>query len=281
MTWSRGLGLLLALDALIPGRGVGQSGDQGKATVGVYVGMSIGQPLWHISRQPLCVLQSVPGGYQCAQNAQGTVNDTLDLRRELSIGTRIGIAATVFGNAHLGGRVALAYVNESLIDQCTPAAPLQPDSIGKNAQVCSAMSSHSSSLGMVSLSGSIVYRLSPHHSMSPYARVGGGIAIAWGETLAASGAFIDHGRLIPQTIVRDSSGETAKPFAELALGVTSGLGVESRIQVDVSDLIFAVQRLLGPADAAGNAPHAGKLVHNLSLTFGIAFVFGAHRERRY
>ncbi len=177
--------------------------------------------------------------------------------------------------------MALSYLNESLSDQCAPGAPLQPDSTEKNAQVCSSFSSRSASLGFVTLSGSLVYRLSPHHSLSPYARAGGGVAVAWGETLAASGTFVDNGRIIQRTLVRDSTAETVKPFLDLAIGITSGLGVESRIQIELSDLVFSVQRLVGPADPAGTAPHARRLVHNPSLTFGIDFVFGAHHGRRY
>ena len=50
-------------------------------------GASSGQHLWKVS-QPLCVWQTVPGGYQCEQGSSGLIEDTLAMSRRIATGPR-------------------------------------------------------------------------------------------------------------------------------------------------------------------------------------------------
>jgi hypothetical protein len=276
--------LLVPLSLLVPRNGAAQSTDQPNVSVTFSGGFSTGQPLWQVRRLPLCVWEVAVGGYQCEQAGGATVADTLTLNRRVSWGTNVGIALTIFRDSHVGARVGLTYLNESIESRCTTAAPFQPDSMGKNSQVCSGFSSTSASLSVVALSGSAELRLLARTQFSPYVRIGGGVGIQLGETLAASGTFVDQNvttQPIERTLIRDSSSDALRPFLEFALGLTSGIGSDSRFRLELSDMLVPLQRLTGPVDASGAAPHAARLFSNFSFTLGIDLVLGTHHGRRY
>jgi opacity protein-like surface antigen len=274
--------LLVALFA--PCYGAAQSTDQPNVSVTFYGGFSTGQALWQVRKLPLCVWEVAVGGYQCEQAGGTTVADTLTLNRRVSLGTNVGIALTLFHDSHVGARIGLTYLNESIENRCTTAAPFQADTIGKNSQVCSSFSSTSASLSVVALSGSAELRLLARSQFSPYVRIGGGVGIQLGETLAASGTFVDQGvttQPLERSLVRDSSSDALRPFLEFALGLTSGIGSGSRFRLELSDMLVPLQRLTGPVDASGAAPHAARFFNNFSFTLGIDLVLGSHHGRRY
>lgn len=224
------------------------------------------------------------GGYQCEQAGSATVNDTLTLSRRATWGTNLGIAVTFFSSSHIGVRVGLSYLNESLEDRCTPAVPFQADSVRKNAQVCDSFSSSTASLSMITLSGSAEFRVAARHAISPYARIGAGLAIQSGETLTASGTFLDPnlpGQPLERSLVSDSSSGAVRPYVEFGLGLTSGVGSGSRFRLELSDAVIPLEALTGPADASGRAPRATRLSNNFSLTLGIDLILGSHHGRRY
>lgn len=269
---------------LLPACLQGQSADQPTVALTFYGGLATGQPLWRIGRQPLCVWQTVVGGYQCEQGGSATVNDTLTLSRRATLGTNLGMAVTFFRSSHVGFRIALSYLNESLEDQCTPAVPFQTDSVRKNAQVCDSFSSSNASLSIITLSGGVEFRVAAQHAISPYVRIGGGLALQSGETLAASGTFFDPnvpGQPIERAIVSDSSASAIRPYVEFGLGLTSGIGRESRFRLELSDALVPLEQLTGPADASGRASRGMRLFNNPSLTLGIDLVLGSHHGRRY
>lgn len=275
---------LAALALLLTCRLAAQSTDQPNVELTIYGGFSTGQPLWQIGKLPLCVWEVAVGGYQCEQVGGATVADTLTLSRRVSWGTNLGIALTFFRDSHVGARVGLTYLNESIEDRCTTAAPFQADTVGKNSQVCTSFTSTSASLSVVALSGSVELRTSARRQLSPYVRIGGGVGIQLGETLAASGTFIDPSMAsqpLQRTLVRDSSSDALRPFVEFALGLTSGIGSGSRFRLEVSDVLVPLQRLTGPVDASGAAPHASRFFNNFSLTLGIDLVLASHHGRRY
>ena len=266
--------LLLSL-LLLPSAAAGQGAGQPTVFLTLYGGVASGQSLWRVN-QPVCVWQAVPGGYQC-----GPTTDTLTLSRRVTAGLSAGVGIAKFFDPHLGGRVDLWYMQESIQDRCSAASGFQSDPDRKNEQTCTSFSADDATLDLVGLAGSALLRPFPSSTFSPYVRVGTGIVIPTGETLAASGEFMANGNDLSRQLVADSSGEGPRPYFLLAAGLQTGLGVSSRFQLELADAIVPVDRITGPADANGQAPRVRSVAHNVSLTLGFALVFSGHHGRRY
>ena len=275
----RALALSLALLVPTPALAAAQEAGQPTVFLTIYGGVASGQSLWRVN-QPLCVWVTVPGGYQCQQGSSGTVQDTLALSRRVTTGFSAGIGLTKFFGPRIGARVDFWYAEEAIQDRCS-ATSFQPDSDQKNLQTCDSFSRDDASLSLVGLSGSALLRPFPNGALSPYLRLGGGLVIPTGETLAASGSFTANGEALSRQLIQDSSGQGPRPFGVFAVGLQSGAGVSSRVQLEVSDLILPLARVTGPADAAGRAPRSNTLTHQFTVTAGIAVVFSGHRGRRY
>lgn len=275
----RALALLLVVSSPLLAA-VAQGAGEPIVSLTIYGGLSTGQHLWQVN-QPLCVWQTVPGGYQCESGPSGTVNDTLTLSRHVSTGFMAGIGVTKYFAPRLGGRLDLWFAQESIADACAPTAGFQADSDQKNEQTCAHFSADNESLNLIGLSASGLLRPFPNSPVSPYLRLGAGLVIPVGETLSASGDFVANGRDLDRQMIADSSGQGLRPYGLVALGLQSGSGASSRFQLEVSDAIVPVDRITGPADINGRAPHARAVIHNLSLAIGFAFVFDSRRGRRY
>jgi hypothetical protein len=273
----RVLGLSVAL--LVPALAAAQGAGQPTVFLAIYAGFASGQSLWRVN-QPLCVWVTVTGGYQCEQGPSGFVDDTLPLSRRVTTGLSAGIGLSKYFDTHLGGRVDLWYAEETIQDQCS-ATVFQPDPDQKNLQTCDSFSSDNASLSLVGVSGSALLRPFPNGGLSPYVRLGAGLVIPTGETLAASGPFAANGELLSRQLIQDSSSQGPRPFGVLAVGLQAGAGVSSRLQLELSDVMLPLARITGPADIAGRAPQSTALTHHFSLTIGFAFVFSGRRGRRY
>ena len=271
--------LALSLALFIPALVAGQDAGEPTVFLAVYGGLASGQSLWRVN-QPLCVWVTVTGGYQCETGPSGPVNDTLTLSRHLTQGLSIGAGLAKYFSPHIGGRVDVWYAEEVIQDQCTTAA-FQSDSAGKNLQTCDSFSRDEASLSLVGVSGTALLRPFPNGLFSPFLRLGAGLVIPTGETLAASGAFTSNGQVLSRQLIQDSSGQGPRPFGLVAAGFQFGTGVASRVQLEASDAVFALNRVAGSADVTGRAPRSTILTHHLSFTIGFAFVFSGHRGRRY
>jgi len=271
------LSLLLCAPVL---HATAQDADEPIVFLTFYGGFSTGQHLWQVN-QPLCVWQTVIGGYQCESGPSGTVNDTLTLSRHISTGWMAGIGMTRYFSRHLGGRVDLWFADESIADACSAPGGFQPDSDQKNLQTCTHFTADHQSLSSVGLAASALLRPFPSGQFSPYLRAGAGLVIPTGETLSASGDFFANGRSLDRQMVVDSSGQGLRPYGVLAVGLQTGAGPTSRFQVEVSDALVPVDRITGPANSNGQAPHSRSLRHNFSATMGISLVLSGRRGHRY
>lgn len=245
-----------------------------------YGGVAAGQASWRVN-QPLCVWQTVIGGYQCEQGPSGPVNDTLTLSRGITTGLSLGIGLTKYLDQRIGFRVDLFYAEESISDHCGPASTFQADSDRKNQQACDQFSADNASLGLIAVAGSMLVRPFPTSSFSPYLRIGTGVVLPTGETLAASGSFFANGRTLTRQIITDSSGQGPRPYGLVAVGIQSGTALASRFQIEVQDAVIPLERIRAPADGNGRAPKTRSWTHNLSLTVGFAMVLSGRRGRRY
>ncbi|HYK11531.1 MAG TPA: hypothetical protein VEV39_12080 [Gemmatimonadales bacterium] len=252
-----------------------QEGAQPTVFLALYGGVASGQSLWQVN-QPLCVWQTVPGGYQC-----GPTSDTLALSRRVTAGFSAGVGIAKFFDPHFGGRLDLWYVQESIQDRCSAPSEFQADADQKNEQTCTNFSADAASLDLIGVAASALLRPFPTSSLSPYLRVGTGIVIPTAETLAASGEFVANGNTLSRQMITDSSGEGPRPYLLLAAGLQTGVGTSSRFQLELSDAIVPIDRITSAANANGQASHLRSMTHNVSLTLGLALVFNGIRGRRY
>jgi len=274
------LGTWLAVLIVLPRLAAGQSGNETKTALMLYGGLVVGQRLSTVRQQPLCVLMTVPGGYQCEQGGSGPVNDTLAISRKVGAGELIGVGFGTFPYRHTGFRIDVFYSHQSIENQCSPNSAFQPDSQAKNQQVCDDFSATNSETNTLGLAGSVVLRASPGRMISPYIRVGTGLGLRWGEVLAVAGDFSDQGRPLERSIVRDSSAQSVLGFFSMAVGLTSGSQGTS-FRVELGDLYSPIERATGPADDSGHAPHGSVWRHSLSLVLGVDIVLDFKSGHRY
>lgn len=272
--------LCLALSLVLPRVTAGQAGNEARTALILYGGLAVGQRLSTVRQQPLCVLMTVPGGYQCEQGGSGPVNDTLTISRKVGAGELLGIGLVMFPRGHLGFRGEIFYMHHSLENQCAPNSAFQPDSQAKNQQVCDDFSATNSETNTVGRGGSLVLRAAPGKMISPYIRVGTGVGIRWGEVLAVAGNFSDQGRPLERSIVRDSNAQSLTGFLTTAVGLTSGSQGAS-FRVELGDIYSPIERATGPADASGHAPHSSVWRHSLSLVLGVDIVLDFKSGHRY
>jgi len=243
-------------------------------------GLASGPSLWRVA-QPICVWMTVPGGYECETGGSGTVNDTLALTRRITTGLAAGLSLYWFASPRIGWRFDLSYQSEAISDRCSPAVPFQPDPDQKNRQACDSFTAGQASLSFVSGSASLIVRPLPTAVVSPYVRVGAGVGLESGETLAAGGAFTANGETLTRQFIQDSSSGAVRPFGTFAIGLLCGSGPATRFGLEAGDLLVPAARVTGPADATGKAPRATRLIHNLSVTLSIAMVLNGRHARRY
>jgi len=225
-------------------------------------------------------------GFQCEQTGSSTVYDTLGLERRVGEGYAVGVAFTKYHGAHLGLRLGFDFMHEALRNSCQPTSPFQPDSMEKNSQVCASYATNGGSLDVAALSGTLLFRVSATHAISPYVGLGVGLAATMGETLAASGAFQYRGQALDRPLVRDSSADAVRPVGRLEFGLTVGSGTSSRVRLSVTDYLVSLERLLGPAPqtASGlpeSAPHSTGFRHTFVMTLGLDFVLESRPGHRY
>jgi hypothetical protein len=267
-----------------------QTGDQSNLVLSIYGGVSAGHNLWHIGRQPLCLLQGGAPNYAgCAQSNNQDQADTLELDRQVSSSIMIGAAVSYFKNPYIGFQGEIYYLGLSFNDSCHALEPYLTDSENKNQQMCNSFAANGTSASAVSFIGSVILRASPRHAISPYLRTGIGITTYSGGTLAASGQFIslvnDPNTGLPMVLERpfvvDTTPKTTSVTFQLAAGITSRLSPGYQIRFEVRDAIFSLERLIGPANDFGQAPHESKLYHHIALAIGLDIVLEHKRGRRY
>lgn len=268
---------------LVPGALAAQVGDHPNLVLSIYGGVSSGHSLWNVPRQPLCVISSGA----CEQNSSGTVDDTLAIARDVASSLLLGASVSYFKNPYIGFQAEIFYLGLSFDDRCTPAAPYQPDTENKNQQICNSFASTGASASAVSFLGGIVLRASPRHTISPYFRGSLGFTAYSGGTLQAFG---DFGAIDPQSgqpitvsrdIVVDTTPKTTSWTVQVAAGFTSRLSPGYQVRFELRDAILPLERLLGPANAGGLAPHETQVYHHVALVIGLDVVLEHQRGHRY
>jgi len=272
-----------------------QEGDQTNLVVSIYGGLNAGHSLWSIARQPLCVLLGGGGNYTTCETFKtatdsGNVSDTLAFARDVSSSLLLGAAVSYFPNAHIGIQGQIYYLGLSYDDRCrNVGAPYQPDTENKNQQLCDSFSGTGASASAVAFIGGVTFRASPHHTISPYLRAGVGITTYTGGTLSVSGDIVTNGTdpntgqpiVVSRAVVVDTTPKTVSWTLQFGAGFTAGIGPGYQFRMELQDAILPLERLIGPANDFGQAPHETKIYHHLGLTVGLDIVLEHKRGRRY
>jgi len=260
--------VLLSHPAIAPA----QSGPEPTMILTLFGGASTGHALWHIGRQPLCTLSS------CS-----TVTpqyDTLELTRNISSSIVIGAAGTYFRNPHVGIEGEIFFLGLPFDDTCRLLYLNPSDSTDQ--QVCDNISAASLSTSAISFYGGLVFRLSPRHAISPYARAGLGLVTYSGGTIELSGPFIDGtGTVRSRAIIVDDHPKSSSFSFTTAIGFTTRISPGYQFRLEAHDAIVPLRRAVGAADRLGQAPTALRTYHRLVLTLGLDVVLERKRGRRY
>lgn len=272
-----------------------QEGDQSNLVLSIFGGLNAGHSLWSIARQPVCVLLGSNGNYTSCETFKtatdsGNVSDTLAFARDVSSSLLLGAAVSYFPNAHFGFQGQIYYLGLSFDDRCrNVGASYQPDGENKNEQLCNSFSSTGASASAVAFIGGITLRASPHHAISPYLRAGVGLTTYTGGTLSVSGDIATNGQdpvtgqrlIVNRAVVVDTTPKTVSVTLQFGLGFTAHMSPGYQFRMELQDAILPLERLTGPANDFGQAPHETKIYHHLGFTIGLDVVLEHKRGRRY
>ncbi|HXH62694.1 MAG TPA: hypothetical protein VNG95_00855 [Gemmatimonadales bacterium] len=242
----------------------------------VFGGVTMGHDLWRIERQPLCVIIGNPGS--CGPY------DTLALSRRIGSSLLIGVGASYFHNPYFGFDAQISYLGFTFEDQCTGLF-YNPDSENRNQQTCNSISQAAPSASAVAFSGSVVLRPAPRGLISPYLRAGIGLIAYSGGTVEMDGDYVSSAGGQPTTfsraVITDPNPKTSAISLMYAVGVTSPLGPGYQFRLEVRDAFAPLDRITGPANDFGLAPHETRWYHHFGLAFGLDVVLEQKRGRRY
>jgi len=273
-----------------------QEGDQTNLVLSIFGGLNTGHSLWSIARQPVCVLLGSSGTYTTCETYKtltdsGNVSDTLAFARDVSTSLVLGAAVSYFPNSHIGFQGQIYYFGLSFDDRCrNAAATYQTDPAGenKNEQLCNAFSATGASGSAVSFIGGVTLRAAPHHAISPYIHAGLGLTTYTGGTLSVEGSIVTKGTdangqplIVSRAVVVDTTPKTMSWTVQLGVGFTGRLSPGYQFRLEVQDAILPLERLIGPANDFGQAPHESKIYHHFGLTLGLDIVLEHKRGRRY
>ena len=87
--------------------------------------------------------------------------------------------------------------------------------------------------------------------------------------------------MLDRPFVVDTTPKTTSFTFQLAAGFTSRLSPGYQVRFEVRDAMFSLERLIGPANDFGQAPHESKLYHHVALVIGLDIVLEHKRGRRY
>ncbi|HEY6785074.1 MAG TPA: hypothetical protein VI159_08980 [Gemmatimonadales bacterium] len=268
---------------------------QTNLVLSVFGGINAGHSLWNIARQPLCVLQGSGGNYNGCQQYKtatdsGNLSDTLSFSRDVSSSILLGAAVSIFPNSHVGFHGEIYYFGLTYDDRCANVgAPYQSDPENKNQQLCNDFASSTASASAVSFVGGVTLRASPHHAISPYIRAGVGVTTYSGGTLSVSGNFATNATdpatgipiVVSRAVVVDTAPKTTSWTFQMGVGFTARVSPGYQFRMELQDALVPLERLIGPANDFGQAPHDTKVYHHLGLVIGLDVVLEHRRGHRY
>lgn len=247
----------------------------------IFGGVSTGNDLWSIARQPVCVLNT-------SDDNCSPAFDTLRLTRATTSSIVAGASATYFPGPHIGYTLEVFYLGLPLDDGCTgvffsPDPGADVDYGPRNEQMCLNISGASPSSSAIAFMGGVTFRAAATRSVSPFIRGSVGIVSLPHGTLEMSGVFIQGGQLRARSVIVDDHPKSIAFGGQLAAGMTFRLGPGYQFRFELRDVLVPLQRVTGPAELANQlqAPSVTKVFHHAALIMGLDVVLEKKRGRRY
>jgi hypothetical protein len=269
------LPIILATAASL-GLGAGQLPAQGPTTevqLSASVGLSWGGPLWIVAKQPALVSTTGP-----------VLLDTFALARRLAPGLTAWVGFTSFRRPQVGFGAELAWVAAGVNTTCRIVGQLQPDPNQASAVACGNVGQQRVVTSAITALGTVTLRAAPRRDVSPYARVGIGLALLSGSFV---GTGADYATAACPVCYREFYAPDSRSFTwagTLAAGLVFGGGLPLRFRVELRDLVLGLPTVSGPADPASSHPMPPvriQATHRVTVAMGLELVNGGPRRRRY
>ena len=267
----------LALSASVAGA---QSRQEPNLVFSIGLGLTTGQQLWDLAKQPLAVVGSSPAAY-----------DTVHLARWLRPGLVGVLGVSYFRSPHLGYNIELGYFGLSSEQRCQGPAAWQPDADQINQQACTNAQGQHVATNATGLLLGLTYRLLPKSKIEPWLRVGIGPGIVGSTSFVTTTATVETTRCGTITnacvyfLLDEGKSRSLTWLASASFGVSYWLGPAYRVRIEGRDFFAAVPYATGPAvvtsSGAGPAPTRTKVVQVPTFTFGLDVVLERQHTRRY
>jgi hypothetical protein len=232
-------------------------------------GFTRGGPLWSVVAQPMRV--TIPGT---------TLLDTVALTRRLSPGLTAWLGFTKYGRPRIGFGAEIAWVAAGVATGCGIVGQWQPDPNQTNAAVCGSVGQQRFVSSAIAALGTITLRAAPRRDLSPYVKVGLGLAMLSGSFVVTGTDYsTDACSMCYQEIYAPDS-RSFTWAGTLAAGLIFGGGLPVRFRVEVRDFVLGLPTVSGPASHPV-PPTALRAAHRIVFAMGFDLVSGGLRRRRY
>jgi hypothetical protein len=272
------------LAALPPGpRLTAQTPGQPRLYLTAFAGYRAGQAFWSLNHQPVAILTA--SGDSALVGGSGQ-RDTLNLARDISPSFVVGASGTYFPHSHLGFQAELAFLGMGIESRCTirQAQPLDPTDV--NPLLCSSLDAQAIATSAVSVSVSLVGRLTPGKEAFPYVKAGAGIMARTRSTVEMVGSFLNGSEVAAHTVVGDRSPANTSMHFSFGAGIAATVGRAYQVWFEGRDIVAQLDRPSGLADPSSPSgtlypPHGRQFFHNFVFAIGLDVVFEKQRGRRY
>jgi hypothetical protein len=230
-------------------------------------------PFWSVAAQPMRVM-----------TPSAVLLDTFALSRRLSSGLTAWLGFTTFKRPRIGFGAEIAWVAASLATTCRAVGSFQPDPTMTNAAICGAVGQQPFVTSAIAALGTITLRAAPRRDISPYAKVGLGLAMLSGSFVVTGAEYSTDTCSMCYKEIYATDARSFTWAGTLAAGLIFGGGLPIRCRVELRDFVLGLPTVSGPANPTSSHPAPPvqlRAAHRIVLAMGFDLVGGGLRRRRY
>jgi len=267
----------LALTAATAGA---QSRQEPNLVFSIGLGLTTGQQLWDLAKQPLAVVGTSPTAY-----------DTVHLARWLQPGIVGVLGITYYRAQHLGYSLELGYFGLASEQRCQGPAAWQPETDQINQQACTSAQGQHVATSVTGMLLGLTYRPLPRSKIEPYVRVGIGPGVASSISFVTTTATVESSRCGNGTtaciyfLLDEGNARSLTWLGSASVGLSYWLGPAYRVRFEARDLLTSITQVTGPASTttggSGRPSTSTKIVAVPTFTFGLDVVLERQHTRRY
>ena len=270
----------LAALALTASSAAAQARQEPNLVFSIGLGLTTGQQLWDLAKQPLAVVGTSPAAF-----------DTVHLARWLQPGIVGVLGVTYFRSQHLGYTLELGYFGLSSEQRCQGPAAWQPEADSINKQACTNAQGQHVATSVSGMLLGLTWRPLPSSKIEPYVRIGIGPGIASSTSFVTTTATVESSRCGSGTtacvyfLLDEGNARSLTWLGSASIGLSYWLGPAYRIRIEARDLVTSITRVTGPAGTttggSGKPPTSTRIVAVPTVTFGLDVVLERQHTRRY